>query len=187
MALTTLASVKTWLSIDNTNTANDSLLNDLIDSCSSYIETWLNRTILQANYSEDYCGYGTNVISVANYPIVSVSSVTVNGVAQKILPFSDYNSTGIKFIDRRIIAQNFFFPRGISNISINYAAGFAAVPADIKQACNELVALRYKNGRGERLGVSSKSLAGETVSFFSGEMADSTKQLLLQWRNVLPV
>jgi uncharacterized phiE125 gp8 family phage protein len=182
MALTSLANVKQWLEI--TTSTNDALLTRIIDSCSSYIESWLNRKILQASYTENYNGSGSSALTLTNYPIISLQSVSIGGVAQAIVSQSDFTTSGVKFSGRRLIGQNIKFSKGAGNIIISYTAGYAAVPSDIEQACIELVALRYKNGRGERLGVSSKALASESVSFFSGDMSDSTRNLLLQWRNV---
>lgn len=185
MALTTLATVKLWLEIDPANTTNDAILTRLIDSCSSYIESWLNRKILQAAYSEAYDGRGSNAITLAQYPISVLTSVSVDGVAQTVVAGAETTKSGVRFYDRQIIRNGGAFCRGRGNVMVNYTAGYATVPSDIEQACIELVSLRYKNGRGNRLGVKSKTLAGESVAYFDGGMADSTRELLLQWRNVV--
>lgn len=185
MALTTLANVKSWLEIDTLVTTNDAILTRLIDSCSSYIESWLNRKILQGTYTENYDGRGGNAITLAQYPITALTSVSIDGVAQTILASTETTKTGVRYVDRQLVINGDVFPRGRGNIAVVYTAGYSSAPSDIEQACIELVSLRYKNGRGNRLGVKSKNLAGEHVLFFDGDMADSTKELLLQWRNVV--
>jgi hypothetical protein len=185
MALTTLASVKQWLGIDNTT--NDALLQSLIDSCSDFIEQYLNRKILSAEYTELIDGTGATTQTLKNYPITAVSLLSINNLSQSILPVSNFNTTGVKFDERQLIGQNVKFTCGKRNIYITYTAGYAAVPKAIEQACNEMIAMKFKNERGDRFGVSSKSLAGESISFFHGDMTQSVRATLDNYRNVVPL
>lgn len=186
MSLTTLANLKAWIEIPAATTTNDVLLQRLIDSSSAFIESWLNRTILQATYSEIYDGNNFDTISLKNYPVQNLNSVLIGGVSQPVLAPGDFVSTGIGFNEYQIYGQYTIFPRGRQNISVTYSAGYVKPPLDIEQACIELSALKYKNMRGERLGMTSKGLAGESTAFFSGDMLPGTKALLYQYRCVVP-
>ena len=66
-----------------------------------------------------------------------------------------------------------------------YVAGYATIPYDIRQACVELVSIRYKEK--DRVGLTSKALAGETTSYNVKDMPDHVKTILKQYRNVVPV
>jgi hypothetical protein len=186
MALTTLANVKAWLEMDMAVTAQDAVITRLIDSCSVYIESWLSRKIAQAVYTEAYDGKGSNAITLAEYPITALTSVSIDGVAQVIVPNTEFNTVGARYHERQLVINGKVFSRGRGNVLVTYQAGYATVPADIEQACIELVSLRLKNARKANLGIQSKTLAGESITFFSGAMPDSTRDMLLEYRNVVP-
>lgn len=183
--LTTIANLKQWLEINNTT--NDVLLQRLVSSCSAFIQSWLNRSILQATYNEIYDGNGSDTLTLNNYPITSLLSVSVNGVAQNLLSPGDFTSAAYDFTSEQLYGQFMIFNKGRQNIAVSYVAGFATVPLDIEQACIELCALKYKNLRNERIGVVSKGLASESTAFFVGDMPPATRTLLNQFKNVVPL
>jgi len=63
--------------------------------------------------------------------------------------------------------------------------GYSLCPADIEQGVIDMLALRYRER--DRIGVVSKAVGGETVSFTQKDMSDSTKTLLQQYRKVVPL
>jgi hypothetical protein len=62
---------------------------------------------------------------------------------------------------------------------------YGTSPYDVEQACIELVANRAKEK--ERIGIASKSVANESVSFSQKDMSESTRSVLQQYKNVIPV
>ena len=184
--LTTLTNLKTWLGTPNAT--DDALLTRLISAASAFIESWLNRTISIQTYNEKYDGTGQDTLMLSNYPIVSLSSISIYGVAQTLLNPGDFTSTGFSITNdqTQLYGQNITFDRGRQNVAVSYSAGYATVPLDIEQACLELCALKYKNLRGDRIGLVSKGLAGEATTFFVGDMPQSVKTLLQQYKNVVP-
>lgn len=63
---------------------------------------------------------------------------------------------------------------------------YSFTPADLEQACIELIAERYKYK--DRIGQNSKSLGGqETVSFSTKSLNDYTSDLLYPYQRVIPV
>ena len=119
---------------------------------------------------------------MANYPINSVSSVYVNGVAIPASP--DYLQNGYVFDMNRIILIGYIFTKGTQNVLVNYNAGYVSIPAEIEQATIDLVMDMYVGK--DRIGVSSKTLAGETVAFSLADMPARTKTILNNYRNVVP-
>ena len=69
-------------------------------------------------------------------------------------------------------------------VRVSYQAGFAAPPADLTQACIEMVSLRYREK--DRVGLVSKGLAGETTAYSLKDMPESVRTLLNRYRRVVP-
>lgn len=180
--LTTLANVKAYLSPPLTTTADDALLTRLVTAASQFIQTWLGRTIAETAYSETRNGVGGTRLFLRHRPVVSVSSVTVDGVA--IAPASGPGQPGYLFDDNSVYLAGYAFTRGAQNVTVAYTAGYAATPPELEQACIALVALRYKER--DRIGQVSKNLAGEVVSFTQKDMPADVQTLLDQYRSVVP-
>lgn len=176
MALTTLAKVKQYGQIESFE--HDLLLQRMIDAASATIEKYCGRTFLQANYTESKDGSGQRRMTVRNIPVTAVASVTVN---DKPIPArQSATGQGFTFDEYGVKLTGYDFADGYDNVVISYTAGFAEVPADVDMACCELVSLRYKTL--DRLGVSSKSLAGESISFNMGDFSDPVRRALDQYR-----
>src|SRR6266487_4205120 len=77
--LTTLAQMKLMLGIPSAITTSDALLNVLIASVSSRIETYLNRTLGLATYTQNLAPSYDQVLQMAQWPIRTVTSVTSQG------------------------------------------------------------------------------------------------------------
>lgn len=192
--LTTLANVKAWLSISTVT--DDAILSRLITSISGYVTAWLNRSLLTQSYSESRTGTGSNTLALANYPCTAVESLVIAG--QSIAASPDGMLAGYVFDDRFIyLVGNAFasstFPSSAPGkfpkwpplgVKISYTAGFETTPFEIEQAVIEWLSLRYTE-RG-RIGQQSKSLQGEVVSFFIGDMPASVKTILNNYRKIIP-
>lgn len=180
MDFVTVEQVKSYLGINTF--ADDALLARLITSSSAYIRSWINRDITQGTYTDNVNGSGGSFLTLANYPVTAVSSVMIDGqsIPQAIL----VTDQGYIIDDNGIALRGYRFCKGVRNISVTYTAGFATVPDDITQACIEMVSIRYKER--DRVGLVSKALAGETISYSQKDMQDSVKTLLQQYKKVVP-
>lgn len=175
MALTTLEKVKEWLKLQTTS-ADDELLQRLIDAASAFIEGWLGFTVLRHEVVKWCDGNGKDELVLTSPHILAINSINIDG--------SDVSPDQYRHADWWIILKNGCFSRGRRNICISYDMGFDNVPADIENAVIDLVGLAY-NER-DRIGFQSKSLAGETVSFFTGALSDRGKMVLQQYKQVVP-
>jgi len=180
--LTTLANVKAWFAPPLTATADDALLARLVTAASQFIQIWLGRTIAATAYAETRNGLGGTRLFLRNRPVLSVASLTVDGVA--IAPASGPGQAGYLFDDSSVYLAGHAFSRGQQNVTVAYSAGYAATPPELEQACIALVALRYKER--DRIGQVSKNLAGEVVSFAQKDMPADVQTLLDQYRSVVP-
>ena len=181
--LTTLANVKAYLSPPLVTTADDALLSRLVTAASQFIQSWLNRSIASASYSETRNGAGGTRLFLRNRPVTAISSLTIDGVA--IAPSAPApTGDGYLFDESSLYLIGHCFTRGAQNVSVHYTAGFAATPPEIEQACIALVALRYKER--DRIGQGSKNVGGETVSFQQKDMPADVATILDQYRSVVP-
>lgn len=181
--LTTLANVKQYSAISIAT--DDALLTRMITALSAFVQTWLNRTIAQAAYTDVLNGIGSQRVQFANYPVTAVSSLTIDGQVIPAAPSPRTSFwTGYVFDTTQIMVSGFCFTRGWQNISIAYTAGYAVTPTDIEQAVLEIIDLRYKQRANQ--GYVSKSLAGETVTFDKKDMSASTLTLLSNYQRVAP-
>jgi hypothetical protein len=182
--LTTLANVKAYLSPPLATTADDVLLSRLVTAASQFIQSWLNRTIASAAYTDTRNGTGGTRLFLRNRPVTAVASVTVDGVA--IAPSSPApTGDGYLYDDSSLYLVGHCFSKGAQNVVVQYTAGYAATPPEIEQACIALVVLRYKER--DRIGQASKNLGGEVVSFQQKDMPADVATVLDQYRNVVPV
>lgn len=179
--LTTASAVKAYLGL--TGTELDSLLSALVSRASAAIENYLQGSVKSASHVQNCHGHGGTAMLLKNWPVQSVQSVVVDG--QAIPPASAWGEPGWWLSDRSVLLFGYRFARGHANVVIGYTAGWDTVPADIEQACIETVALAFK--RREHIDVSSKALAGESISFITAELTPSAKQALLSYRRVAPL
>lgn len=179
--LTTLANLKAWLNL--ASTADDDLLGRLITATSVLIETWLDRPIAEASYTETRDGSGSRVMSLAVTPVASVQSLMING--NRVLPAPDVTRPGYLFSATRLALLGYRFAKGLGNVVVSYTAGYAETPPDVEQACISLAAARYRER--DRIGLSAKGLAGETTQFSVRDMPPDAAMLLQQYRKVVPL
>lgn len=193
--LTTVANAKQWLNVQTTT--DDVMLARLVSAASQFVQSWLNRTIATASYVDSYTGTGSDTLALANYPCTAVSSLVIAG--RPIAQSPDGLQAGYIFDDRFIyLIGNAFassaFPSAAPNrfpkwppkgVQVSYTAGYTDTPLDVEQAVLELMALKYADR--QHFGQVSKSLQGEVVSFFIGDMPAGVKTLLNNYRKVVPV
>lgn len=179
--LTTLDAVKTFAGV--TSPTTDAVLAQLITGASAFIRTWINRDITAAAYAITRSGRGEAALLLPEYPVTAVSSVQVDG--QPIPAAGSFQDNGYRFDDTQIVLTGFRFSRGAANVTIHFTAGFDTVPADIALACAELVTLKFRTR--DKLEVSSKTLAGETVSFTQRDMPAAVATVLRQYQRIAPL
>ena len=179
--LTTLAAVKTYAGVQGTT--DDALIGSLITAYSAWVRSWLSRDLLRTTYTVRLSGAGGASIQLPQYPIRSIASLSVNGVAIAAQP--SWGASGYYFDSTRLYLEGFSFSRGNGNVLVTFDAGLDVVPADLAQAVNELIGLRYATR--DKQGWSSKTLAGETVSIVTKDMPDSVRTTLRQYQRVAPL
>jgi uncharacterized phiE125 gp8 family phage protein len=186
--LTNLADVKAWLQIGQTPfpSTDDALLSRLVTAASGFIEAWLGRQILSADWLEVRDGGGGQVMAFANFPVTAVSSLSIDGIDIPPAPADGGFGAGYVFTPTELALRGYVFTRRAQNVIVTYSAGYDTVPPDIAQACIELVCRRYRERT--HIGEVTKSLGGaETVRFSQQDMSDGVATVLAQYRAVAPI
>jgi len=189
--LTTLAQVKQFLG--ESGTATDNLLSSLISSASSFALTFLARDIFKNDYTETRNGIGSFSIRTLQYPINSVSLVSVNGITIPARP--NVTGCGYSFDSGLIYLSGYEFCRGAQNITLGYNAGIATqsgsplvpsgVPADLAQAVVDMVAVKYK--RRTTIDVVGETIAQQTLTYAPSDITPSVQKVLNQYKRTFPV
>lgn len=182
--LTTLAAVKAWLPDMAAVTTSDDLLAQLITAASTFVCTYTGRASFDVTpYSEDYDGAGHSFLLLRQWPVTDLASIDIGGATtaaashlQPPLPGGGH---------QRLSLIGAVFPRGRSNITVTYSAGYPAIPPDIAQAVIELVGERFKTR--DRIGQTARTLGGqETTAFSTVAMSPTVAALLAPYRRVIP-
>jgi uncharacterized phiE125 gp8 family phage protein len=186
--LTTLDDVKAWLQTGQVPfpDTDDALLARLITSASRFIEDWLGRQLISADWCETRDGNGGQLMVLANFPVTAVISLTIDGLNIPPAPADGGYGAGYVFTPTELALRGYVFTRRAQNVVVTYTAGYAAIPPDIAQACIELVCRRYRSRT--RIGEVSRAVTGgDTVTFSSRDLSGDTMRLLDRYRAVAPV
>lgn len=182
--LTDLATVKAWLNI--TPTTSDAQLGGLITAASTFIANYCGRQFLTATYTELYQGNGQDFMLLRQAPVTTVSGVQLGGGATinagNALTLASGYYLDPDGMTLRLIGYR--FPWRLP-VQVAYTAGYAAAPADVAQACVELVGEAFK--RRDRIGQTSKTLGGQEVIAFSVKDMNATiKAMLAPYQRLAP-
>lgn len=97
------------------------------------------------DYTGWYDGNGGTRMFVRNVPIVSVSSLTIDGTAPQQSLGAMMSGWVIDSNGKSIALRGSWrFNEGVQNIYLVHRAGFASVPEDIQLAALQIIALNYK-------------------------------------------
>jgi hypothetical protein len=178
-ALTTTARYKTWAGI--VGSAQDTVLGYILDGVSAEVRRWCDRNLTNGfesvSRTERYDGTGEQTINLVEWPVTTVTSVTVytadgtaevldsstyrvngdSGVLSRIDPVrARYPVTAFGSVDATFSTQP-WFPEGFDNVQVVYTGGYATTPADLEMNVWRLMDLAY-SARGRNFGLQSESL-----------------------------
>lgn len=158
--LTTIEKVKRHLGPEY-STAADWILSDLVTSSSAWIVSQLGQEVLLRTVVETRNGDGSTRLLLRQFPVGSVTSLTVDGVT--IPKRATTDGDGWILSRDGIDLAGYVFTAGLQNVVITYTAGYATTPPDLEQAVIEHVALRYADRK--HTGIDSLSAGGESAQF----------------------
>jgi hypothetical protein len=227
--LTTSSAVQQWLINQGSTYGSDELqaVQDAITAFSVYVLRLTGRgpqsgvqpdpasgvspLVQVCPYSEVYDGNGASKLQLRNWPIVSVTSLTINtiSVPQSTAPnvqgwvidgsgkfialrggYGSYSGGLLVNTFQTLFMQrswggfgggNIGFNQGIQNVLISYTAGFAGTPLDLELCARRTVAKNYK--QRAHIGNKSTSLAGGAgTQVFDWDMLPEDWSVLLYYK-----
>ena len=182
-----VVALRSALGVADTDTAATAELSRALLVASRQIDGYCGRTFAHAAaralYDDEELGtywLGWRALYVLRYPLVSVTSVTRDGVA---LPYSQR-------IDSVRVGQGSYPVEG--DITVAYAGGYQLpgtalpdLPADLEQACYDIARGIYTR-RSRSPDIVSESLAGiADVAFSPTSIPLGTRALLDPYRRIL--
>jgi uncharacterized phiE125 gp8 family phage protein len=177
--LTTVEKVRSYLKLPDLE--DDEWLTELVTQASQEVKTALGRDILAADYTHAFDGDDEQEIVLRQYPVQTVTSVSVDGTA---VPARTVVSEGGWVLSGDAVhLVGYRFTRGTQNVVVVYRAGYAAVPDDLERAVILQAALAYSDR--DRFGKQSVNLNGESVSFNGGLVKSVIDGILDRYRRVV--
>lgn len=177
--LTTLDNAKAWLNL--TSAVSDEMLQRLITACSTFMQSWMNKTVRLVDYVETRNGIGGTRLLLRNSPVASVASLSIDG--QAIAARAAPGGYGYTFDDISVMVYGTCFTIGQQNVTIAYRAGYASVPADLEQACLDTIGDWFKYR--DRIGKTSEAIEGQSISFTNASLPARAKDVMMQYRSVV--
>lgn len=178
-ALTTRAKVKSYLGI--TDASNDTLLEELIDNVTEWIEGQLGgRRIKLTSYVDEEHDGGEQDIFLFNFPIAASPVLTGSFrtgpietptfQAFKVNDFVVYLKAGfVHFFARTPGGETIGVPgttsKGSLNIRFTYDAGFATIPDDLELLAKQLVATLFQRRNAQ--GIKKETVEGSSIEYRS--------------------
>ncbi|MFQ5452255.1 MAG: phage head-tail connector protein [Candidatus Paceibacterota bacterium] len=164
-ALTSLTTAKDHLGI--TDASQDTRVERWIDTASQMIEKATDRVLYSKSHTEVQDGRGSKSILLRQYPVTAITSLHIDSQgtfdANSLIAAADYAQRD----EDELVLRSSTFKRGLQNIQIVYTAGFSTIPADLENACLELIEFMYDRRGDRRVGVASKSKRDENITFIT--------------------
>lgn len=169
--LVTLANVKTYLGIDNSE--SDDVLNLLISQATSFVETKVGRNLESEVYTdEEYDGTGIRELKLVNFPVTVFTRLQRNDAGDNSDNWTsedaeDYwveNDTGI-------ITKINRFLRGKFKYRATYTAGYTTIPADIQWVAMSVISYVFRMRKVA--GMKAESLGDHSVTMEESILRDS--------------
>lgn len=181
--LCTLAEVRLYAGTQDSDTSTDAVVEQLIENASAFIERYCNRIFGVTTYVEVRNGNDRPRMMTNQSPITAVSSVQING--QSIAASTGALVAGYTFDEHSIYLRPGLgferFWRGIQNVEFSYTAGFGTVPADVSQACIELIA--FKLAKRNRIDKKNETLGQQqTIGFDTSDMPKGVQTALMPYQ-----
>ena len=188
MEWTSLSTLKYFLGIQQSNTSLDDFLTTLLNSAEKILKSLLGRdNLIATDLSQIYHGNGKKRLLLKDYPVNSISSVSIDN--EEISQASG-NSAGWYLIAAELGIlglKGYTFTEGVNNVVIQYNAGWQTgnFPADL-----EILTYRIATGlyhQRDVIGVQSLSLEGLGKKISAILTDDDLKVLNLYKRRSLGV
>lgn len=146
-----------YLGLDASNVDDVSLVEDLINELTLYIENYLKTTILVKDVTKYIKGDGYSFISLFAYKVNSITTIKYRETAfdtWKTIPNTDYVLTYTNNYNRLVFKDDMKVGYEYE-IKSNQGVDIANVPYDLQKAFKEMLFVAYRNKTKDVLGKSN--------------------------------
>lgn len=175
----TVGAVKTILGL--TTSTSDTELAAIIEGVTARMQAFMGRTILLGAVTDRLSlPYDDTMLTLSEYPVTAVASVTEDGAA---VDPTEYVLLGA----RGQLYREGGWSKGQHHLVVAYTAGISTVPHDLQRACALQSALEFKQemSAGNRLGELSKAHeAGGSTTYRDGAWLPEVLSTLLNRRRL---
>lgn len=187
--LCSLGALKVFLGVAQSETFGDERLKKLIGIASAQIIGECRKDFkLVTVTGELHDGDGSERLEVDHEPLVSVSSLKIDGQTIDAAEFRLYEEGYVRFLtdenayNPRLRGYGRIFPVGTRNVEISYVAGYSAVPSRISDAC--MLQVVFLQNTANRQGVLSESsqTAGATTSYSADALAPAVRAICSKYQ-----
>lgn len=179
MALVSIDDAKAALGIAAGDTSQDAVLTAQIEATSMAINNWCDRIFVVQTYRDQlrdaYGSYGEPLV-VRQYPIVvdeagvPVVAITEGGAALDAMLLEVFPEGGAIY---RLDATALPIAWGAALVTVEYAAGFDPIPADVQGACLEWLTARH-NAIGRDPALRSETVPDLITQVYAGDAGAGT-------------
>jgi len=154
LAIFDLPLFKAWLKVPDGDTSQDTVLERIGNAASEYCEERSGWLFKKRTHTLTRDGDDRPVLLRLHRPIISVTSLTIDGVA---LAASEYVADGTH---GKITLKTRVFPRGVGNVVVVYEAGYddADLPGQVVAAALDLAKAHYEEWMNGAISLSSISI-----------------------------
>jgi len=150
------------------NAFNSLLIEQIINSSSSWIENFCRRKFATQTHTEYYDGNNYIHLKLDNFPVTAHTSVALwDSQEQTVLETLTDNVDYEFYNEEGTIYKGSGWAKGTKNWRVIYTAGYSSstMPEDLKQACMQLCNLLYN--KRDKAGYNSETIGMYSVSYTS--------------------
>jgi uncharacterized phiE125 gp8 family phage protein len=176
-----LDAFRAWMRVEEADDSKDELLVTAADAASAELEQGTSLIFVTRSVTDTLDGNGRTDLWLSRRPIVSVTSVTADGV------LVDPSLYVLDARMGRLRMKSGAWSCGMANIVVVYSAGYGAqdaatLPADVKRACLDLAKAIFDELVSGALTLSSVSMGPGSMVLKTGQMPPSVERVFDRWR-----
>lgn len=179
--LASLTHFKQFLGLPLDPSPEDPLFRFLLQFASVQIWKEIGKDVGLQSHDERYDGDGTSRLDLLHGPVVTLSSLSIDGQPYDLSTVAVYPDY-IQFIDlgeynARLRANSYVFSAGNQNVAVSYVSGYVKIPADIPGACCQQAVFLRNTGNKQGVLNETNPQANLTSAFAQLPLAPNVQRV----------